>query len=400
MDEASILYREGKYDDSLVCLKEALTINKKDPQAYFLCGNALQRVGKIDWAIAAFRSAQMLAPMASELHSNIANMYLRLGEFAFAASEYKRALQKNADDRVAKDNLKSAERLASEILQGSLRTIVIDNYGRRVNAGESKRFHFSNQQILEWVNKSVPPDYKNWPLFLYGSMSTLPESMYVFHGFYPSFSFGDSPAMLFAGIPKSIFWQMRSFFSSYHYAGPFEHTRTLEERFWLGPDGVQRFYLLFDDKHKITMPLRFLLPREHDDLMRGTNNHTIIIHPWVTTPKDASDWQSQPFDEVTIYLSLNRSSKSNTALSLIWGPKVKCFNCERRLEEHEARVFATINKIIPAIACRTCFEKCQSAVKSELTSKILKVAGELYGPDTIDHTRVNSKLVLTPVKGT
>jgi len=400
MDNASILYREGKYSESLECLKKALSIDKKDPTAYFLCGNALQRIGNLDWAIAAFRSAQMLAPTTSEAHANIANMYQRRGEFAFAASEYKRALQKNPDDRVAKHNIRFAEQMASEILQGSIHTTVIDHYdkgSRLVDLNESRNFHSSPQDVDDWVAKCIPSAYKSWTLFLDGAKSSRPDCTYVFHGFYPFFSFGETSPWMIAAIPKPIFWEMRKLLSIHPTEAPFEHTRTVEKRFWLGPDGVQRYYLLFDDKHKTAIPLRFILPREQDDLMRGTQNYTITIHPWVASPRDPTDWQSQPFEEVTVYISLTRSGEPNAKLKLIWGPKVKCFNCRTRVKEDEARIFATINEIMPAWTCLGCFETCRAADKNTLTSKIMEVTGELYGVDTINATRVNGKLVLRPI---
>lgn len=89
---------EGRWEDALVHLDEALAQNPKDPHAYFYRGLAHGGLGNLNAAIRDLNSARKFGPVDSALLSNLGTCYLRKGQLAAALKQYKQALNLNPRD--------------------------------------------------------------------------------------------------------------------------------------------------------------------------------------------------------------------------------------------------------------------------------------------------------------
>ena len=90
--------KEGRWEDALVHLDEALALNSKDAHAYFYRGLAHGGLGNLNAAIRDLNSAKKFGPQDSALLSNLGTCYLRKGHFSAALKEYKKALKINPKD--------------------------------------------------------------------------------------------------------------------------------------------------------------------------------------------------------------------------------------------------------------------------------------------------------------
>ena len=89
---------EGRWEDALVHLDEALAQNPKDAHAYFYRGLAHGGLGNLNAAIRDLNSARKFGPEDSALLSNLGTCYLRKGQLAAALKQYKQALKLNPRD--------------------------------------------------------------------------------------------------------------------------------------------------------------------------------------------------------------------------------------------------------------------------------------------------------------
>ena len=130
---------EGRWEDALVHLDEALALNPKDAHAYFYRGLAHGGLGNLNAAIRDLNSARKFGPEDSALLTNLGTCYLRKGQFAAALKEYKKALKMNPKDARALLNVgivyakqaesappRSAPRLAARALESLDKAIIRD----------------------------------------------------------------------------------------------------------------------------------------------------------------------------------------------------------------------------------------------------------------------------------
>ncbi len=90
--------QEGRWEDALNHLNEALVLNPKDAHAYFYRGLAHGGLGNLNAAIRDLNSARKFGPEDSALLTNLGTCYLRRGQFAAALKQYKKALLLNPGD--------------------------------------------------------------------------------------------------------------------------------------------------------------------------------------------------------------------------------------------------------------------------------------------------------------
>jgi len=390
MDKAHIMYRDGQYQNCIRNLQIAIELDPRSVEAYFLLGNALSHLGNRELALAAFRSAEILAPQIAEIHANLGNAYLALGEFVAAVAEYTIALKLNPDDRVARHNISTARKLAESLFKSQDTEIIVVDVNRdgSVDKDKAKKFHATEQQIEQWIIETVPSNFEIWR----GYLDELKKSQkYVFHGYFPLFSFGEAPPRLVVSLPRRIFWSLLLRLQKS------KLTKILFARFWLGPDGVQRHYVLIDDNRRFAIPLMFVVPRWQEDLLRGTSCGSLILHPWVTEPRDISDWQSQPLSRVSIGISIHFDFKASShKLCLFVGQGNTCFNCLGHLETGREKLFVYVNNTIPVFACEECHQKCQTIDWTQLTSTILSFVNQFHGLEAIQETKTGEKILITP----
>lgn len=131
---------EGRWEDALVHLDDALAQNPKDAHAYFYRGLAHGGLGNLNAAIRDLNSARKFGPEDSALLSNLGTCYLRKGQLAAALKQYKHALKLNPRDARALLNVgivyakqsetappRSKPRLAARALESLDNAIFRDN---------------------------------------------------------------------------------------------------------------------------------------------------------------------------------------------------------------------------------------------------------------------------------
>ena len=130
---------EGRFEDALVHLDEAIALNPRDAYSYFYRGLAHGGLGNLNAAIRDLNSARKFGPEDSALLTNLGTCYLRRGQLAPALKEYKKALQLNPKDARALLNIgivyakqsesappRSRPRLAARALESLDKSIIQD----------------------------------------------------------------------------------------------------------------------------------------------------------------------------------------------------------------------------------------------------------------------------------
>lgn len=118
LERGIIAYREGRTEDAIQDLENAVRLNAGSTEAFFTLGNAYARLGNHERAVKAFQLCAILMPESSEPHSNMANSYMALGNYASAVKEFEVALRLNPNDRVAQSNLPVARMLKEHQKRG------------------------------------------------------------------------------------------------------------------------------------------------------------------------------------------------------------------------------------------------------------------------------------------
>ncbi|HTG62055.1 MAG TPA: tetratricopeptide repeat protein [Terriglobia bacterium] len=86
----------GKADEALRCAREAVKLNPSSPDAHYLAGKALFKLGRLPQAVEELHDAEKLNPDDSKPHFLLAQAYDRLGETQKAATERKTLAQTKA----------------------------------------------------------------------------------------------------------------------------------------------------------------------------------------------------------------------------------------------------------------------------------------------------------------
>jgi len=85
------------WQDDITLFNHAIQVTKNNDAAHLNLGFALQKIGRIDEALAEYRAALKLAPDRAETHNNIAHLLDDMGRPDEAMVEYQEALRINPD---------------------------------------------------------------------------------------------------------------------------------------------------------------------------------------------------------------------------------------------------------------------------------------------------------------
>jgi tetratricopeptide (TPR) repeat protein len=91
----------GKAEEALRCAREAVKLNPSSPEAHYLAGKALFKLGRLQLAVAELEEAEKLKPGDSKSHFLLAQAYDRLGQQQKADAERKALAQSKASATTA-----------------------------------------------------------------------------------------------------------------------------------------------------------------------------------------------------------------------------------------------------------------------------------------------------------
>ncbi|HUU14152.1 MAG TPA: tetratricopeptide repeat protein [Terriglobia bacterium] len=95
--EAKILFREGKYQESLEALERALSLNQRDAEVYKLVASNAILVNRMDIAEQALKSAAQLAPADSLIYFHLGALYYTDSRFPSALPVLEKSVTLNPD---------------------------------------------------------------------------------------------------------------------------------------------------------------------------------------------------------------------------------------------------------------------------------------------------------------
>jgi Flp pilus assembly protein TadD len=132
LHEARDLIDRKQYAQAIAKLDALSQERPREPQARFMKGIALSDQGKVDEAIAVFRTVLAEFPELPEPRNNLAVLYAQKGEYALARDELERAVQAAPDYAVAHENLGDVyARMAAVEYE---RTVELDKRNRTAGA--------------------------------------------------------------------------------------------------------------------------------------------------------------------------------------------------------------------------------------------------------------------------
>lgn len=105
LNKANLDMKAGRYSVALESLRQLVSKDKNDYQAWFLLGVAYTHGQYYHQAIEAFRQVIVLRPDLAEPHNNLAAIYSALDDPEAAARELEQALVKRPDFMTAEENL-------------------------------------------------------------------------------------------------------------------------------------------------------------------------------------------------------------------------------------------------------------------------------------------------------
>lgn len=88
-----ILQKQGKVEEAIQAFRQAYRRNANDVDIVLNLATALEQAGQFDQALSYFKEAAALQPEDPDLHNNLGVAYARQGKPALALQEYRRALQ-------------------------------------------------------------------------------------------------------------------------------------------------------------------------------------------------------------------------------------------------------------------------------------------------------------------
>ena len=104
----SVLQTQGKLDEAIERLSEALRVRPDDAIAQTRLGAALQAAGRLDEAVAHYRVALRVRPDYADAHYNLGNALFARGAFDEAATHFREVLRINPGDAGARSHLSEA----------------------------------------------------------------------------------------------------------------------------------------------------------------------------------------------------------------------------------------------------------------------------------------------------
>ena len=139
------LERSGRIEEAIAHYKETLRIKPDNARTYFNLGNALSRRERADEAIRCYREALRLKPDYAEAHNNLGNVFERLGDRQEAMVQYREALRLKPEYAEARSNLGIvlAKRGKIEEAMGHFKEAI------RIDPGYEKAYHNLGVSLAE-----------------------------------------------------------------------------------------------------------------------------------------------------------------------------------------------------------------------------------------------------------
>ena len=103
-----LLICQGKHDEAIHCLKQAISVNVNFAEAHFVLGQAYLGQGKYEDALAKFRECVLLGMNGSSIYAGFGTVLSRKGMYSEAIVELRRALSINPADIEARQELGQA----------------------------------------------------------------------------------------------------------------------------------------------------------------------------------------------------------------------------------------------------------------------------------------------------
>ena len=129
INHGTALLAQGKPDEALQALSEALKINPNDEDVHYDLGLVLTRLGRTAEAIEQYQQSLKIFPRYVEAHNNLGNLLMRAGRNDEAIQHFEQALQIMPDFASAHNNLGTALERAGRTNEATLhfeRAIQID----------------------------------------------------------------------------------------------------------------------------------------------------------------------------------------------------------------------------------------------------------------------------------
>ncbi len=108
VNHASELLSEGKAEEAVQVLTNALRLKPDDEDVHYNLGLALTRLGRFDQAIQEYNEALRIFPEYAEAHNNLGNLLMRTGDITNAIAHLERAVKVMPDYASAHNNLGTA----------------------------------------------------------------------------------------------------------------------------------------------------------------------------------------------------------------------------------------------------------------------------------------------------
>jgi len=108
VNRSNQLLAQGKTEQAIQVLREAVKLKPDDEDAHYNLGSALARVGQLDEAAKELAEALRLFPDYVDAHNNLGNVLLRLGRAGEAIQHFEQAIKTTPDYAAAHNNLGTA----------------------------------------------------------------------------------------------------------------------------------------------------------------------------------------------------------------------------------------------------------------------------------------------------
>jgi tetratricopeptide (TPR) repeat protein len=102
---ASQLAKQGKLDEAMALYRTALSYKPTFPEAHFFLGNAFDQAGRPDEAVAEYKKALWFKPTQEQTHIFLGIVLAKQKKYEEAITNYEAALVLNPDSAVAENNL-------------------------------------------------------------------------------------------------------------------------------------------------------------------------------------------------------------------------------------------------------------------------------------------------------
>ena len=152
----SVLQTQGKLDEAIERLREAVRVRPDDAITQTRLGAALQAAGRLDEAVAHYRVALRVRPDYADAHYNLGNALFARGAFDEAATHFREVLRINPGDAGARAHLSEALSAQGGLLATEGKTEVAVAFLREALELARIPVHRSWGCLFEWLRR--PPD--------------------------------------------------------------------------------------------------------------------------------------------------------------------------------------------------------------------------------------------------